>query len=67
MGAGKATRPFVRAGAFAAKAKLSGDLTVGSTTNEVSAELDNALGIDAGVGIVHMLQAVDWATVLAYQ
>lgn len=54
MAAGSNTRPYVKAGVLAGKADLKGDVTFGDLTEEGEVDISNALGIEAGVGVLHM-------------
>ena len=51
---GGKTHPYVRAGAMIGKQKLSGDATAKGETADIKATVDNALGIEGAIGVLHM-------------
>lgn len=54
MSAGSNTRPYFRAGVMAAKADFSADAESGGNTGKVELDVANALGLEGGVGVLHM-------------
>ena len=54
MAAGAKTRPYLKAGVVAGKADLEGDITQGDATATGKIDVANSLGLEAGVGVLHM-------------
>jgi opacity protein-like surface antigen len=54
LSAGSATCPYARAGASLGRAKFDGRIKLDLGTDDSEIEIDNSLGLNAGVGIVHM-------------
>lgn len=54
MSAGSNTRPYVRGGVMAGKAKFSADAESELGSGEIELDVATALGLEGGVGVMHM-------------
>jgi hypothetical protein len=54
MSAGSTTRPYFKGGVMAGKAKFKADATSELGSGEIELDVATALGIEGGVGILHM-------------